>query len=156
MGEKQASEAVAQNMNFNLATLVAPEVAPSFTDVAATTDQMFLETNTVILPEWPLVGYPVHPMDQTIFVITGSAMVCSGIVGNLLILSVNYKQIVRKRSAHHLFIGNLALADLVAIGYWFPFFVLDLALGFHPVANRTHCAVNGLITSIAMTVSYFC
>nr|KAG5701977.1 hypothetical protein BaRGS_034559 [Batillaria attramentaria] len=47
------------------------------------------------------------------------------------------------RSFHYLFIANLAMADLLCLGYWMTFLVLDLILGRHPVANEVHCAFNG-------------
>jgi hypothetical protein len=112
------------------------------------------EANTTEQPgDWPLVGDGMHPAARAVFVTIGCGMVCSGVCGNLLLLSVIFKQIRRKRSVHHLFIGNLALADLVTLGYWFPFFVLDLLLGHHPVASDAHCTVNGLIVAITFLVN---
>nr|KAG5699124.1 hypothetical protein BaRGS_014423 [Batillaria attramentaria] len=55
---------------------------------------------------------------------------------------------LRMRCVHNFFLASLALADLVSLGYWMTFYVLDLCLGYHPVVNETHCRANGFIIGV--------
>ncbi|KAK7087610.1 probable G-protein coupled receptor No9 [Littorina saxatilis] len=79
------------------------------------------------------------------FITVGAAMVLSGVLGNFLLLVVIFQQFNRKSSVHILFVANLSLADLLTLGYWFTFFVLDLILHRHPVVDRVHCVINGVV-----------
>ncbi|KAK7087604.1 hypothetical protein V1264_021633 [Littorina saxatilis] len=77
----------------------------------------------------------------------GVVMVLSGFIGNCLLLLVIFKQFKRHQSVHILFVANLSLADLVTMGYWFTFFVLDLILNRQPVVNYAHCVFNGVLVA---------
>ncbi|KAK7087605.1 hypothetical protein V1264_021634 [Littorina saxatilis] len=83
----------------------------------------------------------------------GVVMIFSGFIGNCLLLLVIFKQFKRQQSVHILFVANLSLADLVTLGYWFTFFVLDLILNRHPVVNNAHCVFNGVFVTAMYSVS---
>lgn len=92
------------------------------------------------------VGNKLNKYAACVFIFFGSLEVLSGVAGNSLLLAALLKQAsLRLRNVHNLFLANLALADLFILGYWMPFFVFDLLLGYHPVANGSHCVVNGYL-----------
>ncbi|KAK7087646.1 uncharacterized protein [Littorina saxatilis] len=99
------------------------------------------------------IGGDIHEGARAFFIIVGVTIILSGTVGNCLFLSLVFKQLKRKRSVHILFVANLSLADLLTLGYWFTFFVLDLILNRHPVVNFAHCVVNGVIVGTLSAAS---
>nr|KAG5713727.1 hypothetical protein BaRGS_024354 [Batillaria attramentaria] len=68
----------------------------------------------------------------------------NGIFGNVLIITTLLSQRAL-RSLHSIFIANLALADLLVVGYVIVFWLLDLSLGYNPVVNDAHCNVNSFV-----------
>lgn len=78
----------------------------------------------------------------------------SGILGNILILStlMSYKVL---RSQHNMYVGNLAVADLLVIGYFVPHWLLDVLLGYQPVVNAVHCQANAFIMTTSFMVSVY-
>ncbi|KAK7087603.1 uncharacterized protein [Littorina saxatilis] len=100
------------------------------------------------------VGVEIRHAALSAFIAAGIIMIVSGVVGNFLFLAVIFKQFRKyKHRVHILFVANLSLADLVTLGYWFTFFVLDLLLKRHPVVNETHCVVNGVIVATLCVAS---
>ncbi|KAK7087607.1 probable muscarinic acetylcholine receptor gar-1 [Littorina saxatilis] len=106
---------------------------------------------TETLPDF--VGQDIQQGTRIVFIAVGIAMVLCGVIGNGLFLTVLSKQFRRRRSIHILFVANLCLADLVTLGYWFSFFVLDLILKRHPVVNMSHCVFNGAFIATMYLVS---
>ena len=68
----------------------------------------------------------------------------SGVFGNVLIITTLLSQ-PALRSLHNLYIGNLAVADLVVSAYSMPFWLLDLTTGSQPVASAAHCVCNSYV-----------
>lgn len=102
------------------------------------------------------VGYPLNDSALYVFTIVGSLEVFSGVFGNCLLLMALLKRAsLRLSNVHNLLVANLALADLLILGYWMTFFVLDLLLGYHPVAGDVHCAFNGCLIVTLTAVSNF-
>ncbi|KAK7087608.1 hypothetical protein V1264_021636 [Littorina saxatilis] len=105
------------------------------------------ESVNIVETSLDFVSGDIHDVARAAFIIMGVIMVFGGVIGNCLFLLVIFKQSRRKQSVHILFVANLSLADLVSMGYWFTFFVLDLILNRHPVVNYAHCVANGIIVS---------
>lgn len=102
-----------------------------------------------------LVGSPLLPAFRMVFIFIASIEVLAGTVGNgLLLLFLGTRRSLSSRAAlvHNLFIASLAVTDLLALGYWMVFFVLDLSLGYNPVVNEEHCVVNGFLVTVSATV----
>lgn len=102
-----------------------------------------------------LVGAPLLPAFRMVFIFIASVEVLAGTVGNgLLLLFLGTRRSLCSRGAlvHNLFIASLAVTDLLALGYWMVFFVLDLTLGYNPVVNEEHCVVNGFLVIVSATV----
>ena len=68
----------------------------------------------------------------------------SGVFGNILIITTLLSQ-PNLRSLHNLYIGNLAMADLLISAYAEPFWLLDLTTGSQPVVNTAHCICNSYV-----------
>ncbi|PVD33633.1 hypothetical protein C0Q70_04891 [Pomacea canaliculata] len=101
-----------------------------------------------------LVGAPLLPAFRIVFIFIASVEVLAGTVGNgLLLLFLGTRRSLCSRGAlvHNLFIASLAVTDLLALGYWMVFFVLDLSLGYNPVVNEEHCVVNGFLITVSAT-----
>ena len=109
--------------------------------------------NKGIVASLDFTGQGIHQAASAIFATLGSVMILSGVTGNCLLISVIFRLILRKQCVHNIFIANLALADILTLGYWFTFFVLDLILGYHPIVDDAHCVVNGIIIAILVEVS---
>jgi hypothetical protein len=77
----------------------------------------------------------------------------SGIFGNVLILVTLVSQPSLRCHIYNIYIGNLAVADLLSVGYSLTFLLLDLCLGYHPVVNMQHCRLNGFLTSWFLVTS---
>lgn len=103
----------------------------------------------------PFVGNDINDGARYLFIVVGMTEVVCGISGNSILLAAMLrKRTLKLRNVHNLFIANLALADLLSVGYWLPFMVLDLLLGFYPVVNSAHCVVNGFIVCTCLAVSH--
>nr|KAG5699122.1 hypothetical protein BaRGS_014421 [Batillaria attramentaria] len=63
------------------------------------------------------------------------------------------RRFLRVQSVHKVFIASLALCDLLTLGYWMTYFVLDLYIGRHPVVNMAHCQANAVIVAITFVGS---
>nr|KAG5690584.1 hypothetical protein BaRGS_009246 [Batillaria attramentaria] len=100
------------------------------------------------------IGLPVENSVRITVVILGWLACVTGIFGNVLIITTLLSQ-QSLRSVHNIYIANLALADLLVMGYVFPFWLLDLALGANPVANQTHCDANAFIIILTFVVSVY-
>lgn len=100
------------------------------------------------------VGNDINDGALYVFILVGMTEVVCGTAGNLILLAAMLtKRSMGLRNVHKLFIANLALADLLSVGYWLPFLVLDLLLGFYPAVNSAHCEVNGFIICTCVSVS---
>nr|KAG5701020.1 hypothetical protein BaRGS_022731 [Batillaria attramentaria] len=100
----------------------------------------------------------MHESARVVFIVVSSLEVVSGVIGNWLLLTVLLtRRSLAVRSFHNLFIANLALADLLSLGYWMTYFVLDLILKCHPVVNDAHCKLNAFIicTCTALYARFF-
>ena len=109
--------------------------------------------NTHNVTSEAFTGYVIPIAARAMFVSVGSVMIVTGVIGNALLMAIIFSQFQRKRCVHNLFIANLALSDILTLGYWCTFFVLDLILGYHPVVNNAHCVVNGVIICTLSLVS---
>ncbi|XP_059146735.1 melatonin receptor type 1A-like [Physella acuta] len=89
--------------------------------------------------------------ERDVFLVIGWLLVINGVFGNVVII-VTLFTCKSLRSVHHLFIGNLAVADLIIEGYFATFFLVDISIGYHPVVDMTNCIINGYI----VVVCYMC
>ncbi|KAK7099475.1 uncharacterized protein [Littorina saxatilis] len=101
--------------------------------------------------EAALVGEPINPIARIVFLVAALTIAIVGVVGSGSLLYMIHKH--WKNSNHNVFIASLALADLLILGYWWPFFCVDLIVDFHPVANQKHCQINAVI-SVALSLVY--
>ena len=99
------------------------------------------------------VGENINDTARALFVFTGTVMVMTSVAGSFLLLAAIVKRFLKRRCVHDLFLANMAVADILAMGYWVPFFVLDMILVYHPTVNYDHCLVNGVIVSTVWIVS---
>ncbi|XP_076450334.1 uncharacterized protein LOC143286592 [Babylonia areolata] len=111
------------------------------------------DNSTTMMELSPFRGEPINDVARVFFITLGSLMIICGVTGNAFLISVIIQRFRRRRYVHNLFIGNLALADILTLGYWLTFFVLDLILGYNPVVNQTHCEVNGMMVGVLSVVS---
>lgn len=98
-------------------------------------------------------GHELSSISRTFFLTVGTIMVLSGLFGNLLVLSTLIFS-PNIASVHNVLLINMSLADLVITGYWLPFFVLDLFLGYMPVVGMEHCVFNGVLDVTFEVVSF--
>lgn len=86
------------------------------------------------------------------FIVVGAGEVMSGVIGNLILLAMLLnRRSLHLRNVHNLLLANLALADLVAMGYWFPFVVLDLILGKNFLSENI-CRINAFVMTTCVLV----
>nr|KAG5713724.1 hypothetical protein BaRGS_024351 [Batillaria attramentaria] len=100
------------------------------------------------------VGYPLSLGVRATVVTLGWLACANGIFGNVLIISTLLSQ-QALRSVHNIYIANLALADLLVMGYVVPFWLLDLSLGYQPVVNMAHCEFNASVLSMCIIASIY-
>nr|KAG5694248.1 hypothetical protein BaRGS_021563 [Batillaria attramentaria] len=98
------------------------------------------------------VGEVFHPVVTAIFLLVGFAELLSGVLGNGLLLVVlgRYRPLWQ---AHNVFIASLALADLIIVCVALPSTLMDLVLGYYPVANEAHCRANGFMINAGFYIS---
>ncbi|KAL8620213.1 hypothetical protein ACOMHN_028863 [Nucella lapillus] len=108
--------------------------------------------SSLTLPPSPFKGNTINSTARVVFAAVGSVMIVCGVMGNACLIAVIFRRFQRKRNVHTLFIANLALADMLTLGYWLTFFVLDLILGYYPVVDQMHCVVNGVMIGILSVV----
>ena len=102
----------------------------------------------------PFTGLPLSASVRVLVSILGWLACVTGVFGNILIITTLLSQ-PALRSLHNLYIGNLAIADLVVVGYCVPFWLLDLSLGYMPVANQQHCDVNSFTLFVCLNASLY-
>ena len=102
----------------------------------------------------PFSGRPLSEGVRVLVSTLGWLACVSGVFGNVLIISTLLSQ-PALRSLHNLYIGNLALADLVVVGYCVPFWLLDLALGRAPILNQQHCSANSFLLFLCVNASIY-
>jgi hypothetical protein len=78
-------------------------------------------------------------------VVAGSVLCVAGVLGNVLILLALITQ-RSLRSLHHLYVGSLAVADLIIMAYIVPLWLADLASGHPVLVNQLHCQLNAFMT----------
>nr|KAG5713726.1 hypothetical protein BaRGS_024353 [Batillaria attramentaria] len=100
-----------------------------------------------------LVGKPLCEGVRVTVVTLGWLACVIGVFGNVLIITTLLSQ-QALRSVHNIYIANLALADLLVVGYTLPFWLLDLNLGYQPVANMRHCKVNSFILGVSLILVF--
>ena len=101
------------------------------------------------------VGKEINSLARTFFISVGTVMVVSGSLGNLVVLgNLLSPKMLALRSVHNMLLINMSTADLVITSYWLPYFVLDLYLGYMPVANMAHCIFNGAMDVWFEVVSF--
>jgi hypothetical protein len=76
----------------------------------------------------PFQGHPLPETFRVLLLIVGVVAWANGVFGNILIICTLLTQ-RSLRSLHHLYIGNLAVADLIISVYIVPFWLLDLLMG---------------------------
>jgi hypothetical protein len=91
-----------------------------------------MSVNTTLSNE--MVGLPVSDSVRLLALTVGWLYCITGVFGNVLIMVTLLTQ-RSLRSLHNLYVGNLALADVIVLGYCVPFWLMDLALGYCPVAK---------------------
>ncbi|KAK7488848.1 hypothetical protein BaRGS_00019983, partial [Batillaria attramentaria] len=102
-------------------------------------------------PTHPYVGHHVNDVARVTFSFIGSVEIISGVVGNYLLLSALYRgHASGKSSFHNLFIANLAIADILSLGYCLNLLVFDLIVKTHPVLNDANCVANGVILCVCL------
>ncbi|KAI8781703.1 muscarinic acetylcholine receptor gar-3 [Biomphalaria glabrata] len=84
--------------------------------------------NETVLAPGVFQGEPLPRLDRDVFLVLGWPLVINGVFGNIVIIATLFtcKDL---RSVHNLFIGNLAVADLVIESYFATFFLLDISIG---------------------------
>nr|KAG5713725.1 hypothetical protein BaRGS_024352 [Batillaria attramentaria] len=82
-----------------------------------------------------LVGFEISDGMRVTVLTLGWLACVNGVFGNVLIITTLLSQ-QALRSMHNIYIANLALADLLVVGYVMVFFLLDLKLGYQPVARN--------------------
>ena len=102
----------------------------------------------------PFTGQPISASVRVLVSTLGWLACVSGVFGNILIITTLLSQ-PALRSLHNLYIGNLALADLLIVGYCVPFWLLDLALGYTPVLNQRHCNANSFLLFLCLNASIY-
>nr|KAG5701022.1 hypothetical protein BaRGS_022733 [Batillaria attramentaria] len=96
----------------------------------------------------------MHYVARALFIFLSSLELMVGVTGNWLLLVVLVRRrSLRVRSFHNLFIANLAMADLLALAYWLPYFVVDLVMEHRLVLDKDHCAANGFVIITSRVVS---
>lgn len=98
------------------------------------------------------VGEDLNKVTRVTVLALGWLAWTSGVFGNSFIALTLLSQRAL-RSAHTIYIANLALSDLVLVGYIMTFWLLDLTRGQHPVLNAQHCIVNASVTCSAFSSS---
>ncbi|KAL8620189.1 hypothetical protein ACOMHN_060845 [Nucella lapillus] len=80
----------------------------------------------------------------------------SGFIGSLSVLVVISKQ--HRITNHNVFIANLALTDIILLGYYWPFFAADLTVGHAVLPFISLCVFNGIViftvTSVSVSFSF--
>ncbi|KAL8620212.1 hypothetical protein ACOMHN_028862 [Nucella lapillus] len=104
-------------------------------------------------PSSPFVGESIPIAARAVLCTLGTLMILCGVTGSGLLATVIFRRFRRKRHVHDLLLASLTLADLLNLGYWLTFLVLDLILGYHPVVNQSHCVANAMI---ACTLNIVC
>jgi hypothetical protein len=89
-------------------------------------------SSTSTSPAHEFVGLPVADGVRFFSLLVGWLYCVTGVFGNALILVTLATQ-RSLRSLHNLYVANLALADVIVVGYCVPFWLLDLSLGYCPV-----------------------
>ncbi|XP_070184292.1 melatonin receptor type 1A-like [Littorina saxatilis] len=125
-----------------------PQTQPRTRQIRPKTSKSTMNTSTTD----PYTGEAINPALSVTLLTIGWVACVSGVLGNVLIIATLLSQ-PALRSLHNLYIGNLAVADLIISSYSVPFWLLDLGGGRHPVANSAHCVCNAFITCCAFGTS---
>ncbi|XP_046375555.1 melatonin receptor type 1B-A-like [Haliotis rufescens] len=103
-------------------------------------------------PTDPYVGFEISQEARIIFIIIGIFYVVMGTFGNLLIIvTVASHRVLR--TLHGIYIVNLAVADLIILGYVVSYLLVDLMTGRYSVAGPGHCVFNGFLIVCAYVAS---
>jgi hypothetical protein len=90
---------------------------------------------------------------SVLIVVVGSLLVVMGVFGNALILLTLSTQ-RSLRSLHHMYVGNLAVSDLVIVSYVLPYWLADIATG-KQVVSKLHCRLNAFILFLCLYSSIY-
>ncbi|XP_067664509.1 melatonin receptor type 1B-like [Haliotis asinina] len=100
----------------------------------------------------PYVGYEISQEARVVFIVIGILYVVTGTFGNLLIIVTMTTNRVF-RTLHGIYIVNLAVADLIILGYVVSYLLVDLLTGRYSVAGPGHCIFNGFLIVCAYVAS---
>jgi allatostatin receptor len=101
------------------------------------------------------VDIPIAEGPRVLVLVLGWLAWVSGIFGNVLILVTLVSQPSLRCHIYNIFIGNLAVADLLVVSYSMLSWLLNMSLGYYPMVDLLHCRINGCFNSMCVLASIF-